>query len=169
MMHASGESRQTSPKVQNRGTSGLTKKDLCSSKVQKTKVGLLFTSFAISLLIPLVFQSLLDCASSLVFLISTVTITDVHQVHNTGILGWMECHLWNSEFIYFGLFVSSTWNIVVLTVERFVSFGFHLALKYTTEVIQIKTSCSAPHFNTFLCFWGSSSFNVSWNITIESK
>ena len=65
------------------------------------------------------FQSLLDWASSLVFLISTVTITDVHQIHNTGILGWIECRLWNSEFVYFGLFFSSTWNIVVLTVERF--------------------------------------------------
>ena len=63
------------------------------------------------------FQSLLDCASSLVFLISTVTIADVYQIHNTGILGWIECHLWNSEFVYFGLFVSSTWNIVVLTIE----------------------------------------------------
>ena len=55
------------------------------------------------------------------FLISTVTITDVYQIHNTGILGWIECHLWNSEFVYFGLFVSSTWNIVVLTIERFVT------------------------------------------------
>ena len=83
------------------------------------------------------FQSFLDCASSLVFLISTLTITDVYQIHNTGILGWIECHLWNSEFFYFGLFVSSTWNIVVLTIERFVSFGFPLTLKSRTEAIQM--------------------------------
>ena len=61
------------------------------------------------------------------FLISTVTITDVYQIHNTGILGWMECHLWNSEFVYFGLFVSSTWNIVVLTIERFVTIRNEVA------------------------------------------
>ena len=83
------------------------------------------------------FQSLLDCASALVFLISTVTIADVYKIHNTGILGWIECHLWNSELIYFGLFVSSTWNIVVLTIERFVSFGFPLVLKSRTEATQM--------------------------------
>ena len=53
---------------------------------------------------------------------STVTITDFYKVHNTGILGWIECHLWNNELLPFGLFLSSTWNIVILTVERFVSF-----------------------------------------------
>ena len=69
-----------------------------------------------------VFQSLLDFTSSLVLLLSSVTITDFYKVRRTGILGWMECHLWNSELLSFGLFVSSTWNIVVLTIERFVSF-----------------------------------------------
>ena len=69
-----------------------------------------------------VLQSILDFASSLVLLLSSVTITDFYRVHHTGILGWMECHLWNSELLSFGLFVSSTWNIVILTIERFVSF-----------------------------------------------
>ena len=54
-------------------------------------------------------------------LISTVTITDLYKVHHTGILGWLECYLWNNEIFSFGLFLSSTWNIVVLTIERFVS------------------------------------------------
>ena len=33
----------------------------------------------------------------------------------------MECYLWNTEFLTYGLFLSSTWNIVILTVERFLS------------------------------------------------
>ena len=65
---------------------------------------------------------MLDCSCSLALLVSTVTITDFYKVHNTGILGWIECHLWNNELLSFGLFLSSTWNIVILTVERFVSF-----------------------------------------------
>ena len=64
------------------------------------------------------FQSLLDFSCSSALLVSTVTITDFYKIHNTGILGWMECHLWNNELLSFGFFLSSTWNIVVLTVER---------------------------------------------------
>ena len=67
------------------------------------------------------FQSLLDFSCSSTLLVSTVTIIDYYKIHNTGILGWMECHLWNNELLPFGFFLSSTWNIVVLTVERFVS------------------------------------------------
>ena len=57
---------------------------------------------------------------SLVLLVTTVTIIDFNKAHNSGFLGWIECYLWNSEFLSFGLFLSSTWNIVVLTIERFV-------------------------------------------------
>ena len=65
-------------------------------------------------------QSLLDFSCSSLVLVSTVTITDFYKIHNTGILGWMECHIWNNELLSYGFFLSSTWNIVVLTVERFV-------------------------------------------------
>ena len=75
------------------------------------------------------FQSVLDCSCSMALLISTVTITDLYKVHHTGILGWLECYLWNNEIFSFGLFLSSTWNIVVLTIERFVlllyTFNFY--------------------------------------------
>ena len=69
---------------------------------------------------PLVLQSLLDFTSSLLLLVSTRTITDFKKVYHTGIIGWMECHIWKTEFIHYGLFLSSTWNIVILTIERFV-------------------------------------------------
>ena len=72
-------------------------------------------------LLSFAFQSLLDFSCSSTLLVSTVTIIDYYKIHKTGILGWMECHLWNNELLPFGFFLSSTWNIVVLTVERFVS------------------------------------------------
>ena len=69
----------------------------------------------------IVLQSLLDFSCSLTLLLSTATIADLVKIHNTGILGWIECHIWNNELLHFGLFLSSTWNIVLLTVERYVS------------------------------------------------
>ena len=68
----------------------------------------------------IVLQSILDFGCSLALLVSTVTITDIYKVYNKGILGWLECYLWNNELLSYGLFLSSTWNIVLLTVERFV-------------------------------------------------
>ena len=64
------------------------------------------------------FQSLLDFSVSVVLLLSTLTVKDPYKVHNGGILGWMECRMWNTKFLLWGLFVSSTWNIVLLTFER---------------------------------------------------
>ena len=69
----------------------------------------------------IILQSLLDFSCSLALLLSTATIADLYKINNTGILGWIECYIWNNELLSFGLFLSSTWNVVVLTVERFVS------------------------------------------------
>ena len=64
------------------------------------------------------FQSLLDFAVSMILLLSTLTVRDPYRVHSDGIAGWIECRIWNTKFFLWGLFVSSTWNIVVLTIER---------------------------------------------------
>ena len=89
-----------------------------------------------------VFQSLLDFTCSLVLLLSTTTITDFNKAHNPGFLGWIECYLWNSEFLSFGLFLSSTWNIVVLTVERFViQRMFKVAEQTCPNEINCSTNC----------------------------
>ena len=71
----------------------------------------------ISLLI-LFFQSLIDLAVSFVLLSTTLIINDPFKIHNTGILGLLECRLWNTKSLLWGLFKSSTWNLVALTFER---------------------------------------------------
>ena len=63
-------------------------------------------------------QSLIDLAVSFVLLLTTLTIKDHFKIHNNGILGWMECRLWNTKSLLWGLFKSSTWNLVALTFER---------------------------------------------------
>ena len=78
-------------------------------------------------LLPINIQSLLDFAVSVILLLSTLTVKDPYKIHNDGIIGWMECRMWNTKFLLWGLFISSTWNIVALTFERFISFYLFLA------------------------------------------
>ena len=56
--------------------------------------------------------------ASTVLLLTTLTIRDTYSLHNDGILGTIECVMWNTKFMLWGLFASSTWNIVALTFER---------------------------------------------------
>ena len=65
-------------------------------------------------------QSLLDLTVSTLLLLVTLTIKDKYLLRNTGLLGEIECRLWNTELFLWGLFDSSTWNLVVLTIERLV-------------------------------------------------
>ena len=51
-------------------------------------------------------------------LLVTLLIRDTHVIHQTGVLGEIECRVWNSQAILWGLFDSSTWNLVTLTFER---------------------------------------------------
>ena len=69
------------------------------------------------------FQSLLEFALSILLLLTTWTMAEPGLDEGSraeGVLGWMECYLWKTEFLLWGLNVSSTWNIVTLTIERFV-------------------------------------------------
>ena len=63
-------------------------------------------------------QSLIDLVVSVILLTSTLTVTDTHTLHNDGILGEIECRLWNTKLFLWGFFISSTWNMVSLTFER---------------------------------------------------
>ena len=55
---------------------------------------------------------------SVVLLTVAVTVKDAESAQTSGALGWLECHVWNTETLLWGLFTSSTWNIVILTIER---------------------------------------------------
>ena len=65
------------------------------------------------------FQSCLDLAASTFLLLLTLAVRDTTVLHSTGVLAWMECRLWNTRSLVWGLFKSSTWNLVALTFERY--------------------------------------------------
>ena len=48
-----------------------------------------------------------------------VTVEDPSQIKSDGIRGQLECLLWNTEFLQWGFFFASSWNIVAITVERY--------------------------------------------------
>ena len=66
-------------------------------------------------------QSAIDFFASVILLISSLTLEDTTKVRREGILGQLECRLWNTEFFLWALFFASTWNIVAMTIERYVS------------------------------------------------
>ena len=63
-------------------------------------------------------QSLLDFFLSIMLLLGTLTIRNSHALRNTGLLGSIECRLWNTQILLWGLLTSSSWNLAVLTIER---------------------------------------------------
>ena len=64
------------------------------------------------------FQSLLDFAVSVVLLLTGLTTPDQRRVHASGLLAQLECRLWNTHTFLWGLFDSSSYNVVSMTVER---------------------------------------------------
>ena len=67
------------------------------------------------------FQSIIDFFASVVLLMSSLTLENTGRIHSKGILGELECRLWNTEFFLWALFCASTWNIVAMTIERYLS------------------------------------------------
>ena len=65
-----------------------------------------------------IFQSFIDCCVSMVLLLTTLTVMNIYVIRNTGLLGELECRLWNSKQLLWSLFLCSTWNLVSMTFER---------------------------------------------------
>ena len=50
----------------------------------------------------IILKSLLDFAVSTVLLLVALTVKDYYVVENTGVLGWIECRLWKTDFFILG-------------------------------------------------------------------
>ena len=62
-------------------------------------------------------------SASTILLLNSLTIRDAYSLYNDGLLGTIECILWNSKFLMRGLFFSPTINIVAVTIERLVTIS----------------------------------------------
>ena len=63
-------------------------------------------------------QSVLDLVISLVFLLFILFNKPNDVMDNSGILGFLECMFWKSQFFFWTFSVASTYNIVTMTIER---------------------------------------------------
>ena len=104
------ERQHTSPKVRNKVTSVPSRQVPCK-------------------ILNEMFQSLIDLVVSVILLTSTLTVTDTHSLYNDGILGEIECRLWNTQMFLWGFLTSSTWNMVSLTFERYIFTNFSCAAR----------------------------------------
>ena len=43
-------------------------------------------------------------------------------IRNDGILGHLECSFWNQGVLIWGGFLASTYNLLCLTIERYIQF-----------------------------------------------
>ncbi len=74
-------------------------------------------------------QSLIDLANSVIIMAHTMTfILDPHMKFY-GIMGYMKCILWYNGLFKWGLFTASTFNLVGLTIDRYVKIVHPLYYK----------------------------------------
>ena len=64
------------------------------------------------------FQSFADLLSATIMLLTSLTIKNSFHTRAKGILGDLECSVWNGDMLLWTGMVTSTWNLVCLTVER---------------------------------------------------
>ncbi len=67
-----------------------------------------------------VLQSASDFVCAIFLLLTSFTVVDGGKTNSTGWLGKLECSLWNTKAFLWGALLSSTWNLVFLTIERWV-------------------------------------------------
>ena len=77
-----------------------------------------------------------------VLLLTTITVRDTQIIHNDGILATLECQLWNTKFLLWGLFIASTWNIVTMTIERYVLMLKNIFSISIVDLISKTTLCT---------------------------
>ena len=81
-----------------------------------------------------IFKSFLDLTVTLVFLLQSLFNKKDNIMDNSGILGFLECMFWHPAFFFWTFSVSSTYNIVTMTIERYVG------LYITFLRLQVKSS-----------------------------
>ncbi|XP_071788509.1 trace amine-associated receptor 1-like [Asterias amurensis] len=89
-------------------------------------------------------QSIIDLISGLVFLAVTV-IVQTSLWDNLGInfFGWILCKLVGSGFFVWGVSVASTYNLVLISLERFLATCYPVKHRNYCSLFKIKVSMCA--------------------------
>ena len=64
-------------------------------------------------------QNIIDCLSSFLLIYQTTSSFAMPILVEGQLVSEIYCRLWHSGWLHWGLFISSTYNVVVLTIERY--------------------------------------------------
>ncbi|XP_033642464.1 nociceptin receptor-like [Asterias rubens] len=67
----------------------------------------------------IIHQSLVDCLSSVMFLMRRFLAVSPPAVVPGNLIGSLYCNLWWSEWVQYGMLVTSTYNLVAISTERY--------------------------------------------------
>ena len=98
-------------------------------------------------------QSIVDLLASLLILVTKVLMEPRRDL--TGIAGELYCRLWGSHFLLWSLLISSSYSLMALTFERYVSIVhpiLHREKVSTSKVIQLAGVAWCPGFLVTLIY-----------------
>ena len=115
-------------------------------------------------------QSIIDFLSGLVFLLMTGIIqSSLLENVEINFSGWILCRLIFSNFFVWGLSVASTYNLVVISLERFLATCYPVKHRNYCSLFKIKVSMYAvwvigfTYALVFLCVYKVSENQCSFN------
>ncbi len=73
-------------------------------------------------------QSILDLCGSLMMIASAHIRYDIGGL--SGLSGDLYCKLWMTKVLMFGLFISSTYNLIIITIEKYLAIVYPLSIRW---------------------------------------
>ena len=115
---------------------------LCSSKTLRRKLTNMF----------IINQSVIDCVASLLLMASADARLNINQGHS-GILGQLYCRIWANRLLVWSMFMSSTYNLLAVTMERYMEIVYPLKHR-------IICTPERTHFVIFLVWLIGPAYNI---------
>ena len=113
-------------------------------------------------------QSSIDLATSVcILVIKTITFSDGNL---SGLGGELYCRFWLSQFFLWGLMISSSYNLMVLTLERYVRFVhpfFHHKFLSKKKILAFAFAAWWPGPILRLCFHVPTSVVIDGNCVFD--
>ncbi|XP_006825534.1 galanin receptor 2b-like [Saccoglossus kowalevskii] len=104
-------------------------------------------------------QSLIDLSSSVIFV--TLKFGPVYEVTPNSTSGELFCKVWSSEYILWGLFISSTFNLSFLSLERYLAICHPVLHRNKVTLTKVKIITIITWFIGFIreSYWPTMNFN----------
>ncbi|XP_077988450.1 galanin receptor 2a-like [Glandiceps talaboti] len=106
-------------------------------------------------------QSLIDLTSSILVIAQTVGPTKYDVIVPRGIRGSILCKIWLSRYLMWSTFNVSTFNLIGLSLERYMAIVFPITYRKNFSAIKVKCACIliwAMGF-AYQSYWAKANYN----------